>query len=156
DQVIVRRISNEAWLAEIGMNGETPQSRWNPFHLDWDRVVTDVQGNTITIDAPITCAIEARWGGGELYKYDDAGRIEHVGVENLRGVSEYDPSVRTEDYGNMDRPDYAAEEYYADENHYANFITIDNARNAWVRNATALHFVYAMVGTGAGSKWLTV
>lgn len=156
DQVIVRRISNEAWLAEIGMNGETPQSRWNPFNLDWDRVVTDVQGNTITIDAPITCAIEARWGGGELYKYDDAGRIEHVGVENLRGVSEYDPSVRTEDYGNMDRPDYAAEEYYADENHYANFITIDNARNAWVRNTTALHFVYAMVGTGAGSKWLTV
>jgi hypothetical protein len=56
----------------------------------------------------------------------------------------------------MDRPDYAAEEYYADENHYRDFISIDNAKNAWVRNATALHFVNSMVGTQRGSKWITV
>jgi hypothetical protein len=68
DTVIVRRIGNDEWIAAIGMNGETPQSRWKPFNLDWDRVVTDVQGNTITIDAPITCAIEKRWGGGEVMK----------------------------------------------------------------------------------------
>ena len=29
---------------------------------------TDVQGNTITVDAPITCAIEKRWGGGEVHQ----------------------------------------------------------------------------------------
>ena len=140
DTVIVRRIGNEEWIAAIGMNGETPQSRWKPFNVDWDRVVTDVQGNTITIDAPITCAIEKRWGGGEVMKYEDAGRIEKVGVENLRGMSEFDPTVRTKEYGNMDRPNYVAEEYYADENHYRNFITFDNMRNGWVRNATALAF----------------
>ena len=56
----------------------------------------------------------------------------------------------------MDRPNYAAEEYYADEDHYANFITFDNIKNAWVRNVTALHFVYSMVGTQRGSKWITV
>ena len=156
DTVIVRRIGNEEWIAAIGMNGETPQSRWKPFNLDWDRIVTDVQGNTITIDAPITCAIEKRWGGGELMKYEDPGRIEKVGVENLRGMSEFDPTVRTKEYGNMDRPNYVAEEYYADENHYRNFITFDNMRNGWVRNATALHFVYSMVGTARGSKWITV
>ena len=44
DTVIVRRIGNEEWIAAIGMNGETPQSRWKPFNVDWDRVVTDVQG----------------------------------------------------------------------------------------------------------------
>jgi hypothetical protein len=156
DTVIVRRMSNEAWMAEIGMNGETQQTRWKPFNVDWDRVVTDVQGNTITIDAPITCAIEKRWGGGEVMKYEDAGRIEKVGVENLRGVSEFDPAVRTAEYGNMDRPNYVAEEYYADENHYRNFITFDNVKDGWVRNATALHFVYSMVGTSRGSKWITV
>jgi hypothetical protein len=156
DTVIVRRFGNEDWIAAIGMNGETPQSRWKPFNLDWDRVVTDVQANIITIDAPITCAIEKRWGGGEVMKYDDPGRIEKVGVENLRGMSEFDPTVRTKEYGNMDRPNYVAEEYYADENHYRNFITFDNIRNGWVRNATALHFVYSMVGTARGSKWITV
>jgi hypothetical protein len=115
-----------------------------------------VQGNTIAIDAPITCAIEKRWGGGEILKYEDRGRIQHVGIENLRGMSEFDPAVRTREYGNMDRPNYIAEEYYADEAHYANFITFDNVKHGWVRNATALHFVNSMVGGGRGSKWLTV
>jgi hypothetical protein len=156
DAVIVRRIGNADWIAAVGMNGETPQSRWQPFNIDWDRVITDVQGNTITIDAPITCAIEKRWGGGELMAYDDRGRIEKVGVENLRGVSEFDPTVRTREYGNMDRPNYIAEEYYADENHYSNFIIFDNLKHGWVRNATALHFVNSMVGAARGSKWITV
>ena len=71
-------------------------------------------------------------------------------------MSEFDPSVRTTSYGNMDRENYVAEEYYSDENHYSNFITFDNIKNAWVRNATALHFVTSMVGTNAGSKWITV
>jgi len=156
DTVIVRRIGNADWIAAVGMNGETPQSRWQPFNVDWDRVVTDVQGNTITIDAPITCAIEKRWGGGDITKYDDPGRIEKVGIENVRGMSEFDPAVRTREYGNMDRPNYVAEEYYADENHYSNFITFDNMKHGWVRNATALHFVYSMVGAARGSKWITV
>ena len=156
DAVIVRRIGNADWIAAVGMNGEPPQSRWQPFDIDWDRIVTDVQGNTVTIDAPITCAIEKRWGGGELMKYDDPGRIEKVGIENLRGVSEFDPAVRTREYGNMDRPNYVVEEYFADENHYSNFITFDNMKHGWVRNATALHFVNSMVGTARGAKSITV
>jgi hypothetical protein len=156
DTVIVRRIGNEAWIAEVGMNGENPQSRWRPFNIDWDRVVTDVQGNTITIDAPVMCAIEKKWGGGEILKYEDPGRIEKVGVENMRGMSEFDPTKRTKVYGNMDRPNYAPEEYYSDEDHYSNFITFDNIKNGWVRNCTALHFVYSMVGTQRGSKWITI
>ncbi len=156
DTVIVRRIGNQDRVDAMGMNGESPASRWRPFSVDWDRVVVDVQGNTITIDAPITCAIEKRWGGGEVMKYEDPGRIEKVGVENLRGISEFDPTKRTKEYGNMDRPNYVGEEYYADEDHYANFITFDNMKNGWVRNATALHFVYSMVGTQRGSKWITI
>ncbi len=78
------------------------------------------------------------------------------GVENLRGMSEFDPTKRTEEYGNMDRPNYEGEEYYSDEDHYWNFITLDNISNAWVRNVTALHFAYSMVGTQRGAKWITV
>jgi hypothetical protein len=156
DTVVVRRIGNQEWIDAVGMNGDTPASRWRPFDLEWDRVVADVQGNTITIDAPITCAIEKRWGGGDVVKYDDQGRIDTAGVENLRAISEFDPARRSREYGNMDRPNYVAEEYYADEDHYRNFIVFDNIRNGWVRNATALHFVNSMVGTQRGSKWITV
>ena len=156
DTILVRRIGNQAWIDAVGMNGETPASRWRPFNVEWDRVVTEVQGDTITIDAPITCAIEQRWGGGEVVKYDDGGRISEVGVENLRAISEFDPTKRTTEYGNMDRPNYVAEEYYADEDHYRDFVIFTNAKNGWVRNATALHFVYSMVGTQRGAKWITV
>lgn len=156
DSVMVRRIGNQEWIDAVGMNGPDAQSRWRPFNVEWDRTVVDVQGNTITVDAPITCAIEKRWGGGELLKYDEGGRIQNVGVENLRAVSEFDPGKRTREYGNMDRPNYVAEEYYNDENHYRNFVIFDNMKNGWVRNATALHFVYSMVGTSRGAKWVTV
>jgi hypothetical protein len=116
----------------------------------------DVRDNTITVDAPITCAIEKLWVGGEVLKYTDPGRIENVGVENMRAMSEFDPSVRTKQYGNMDRQNYVAEEYYSDENHYRNFVIFDNTKNGFVRNSTALHFVYSMVGTSRGAKFVTV
>jgi hypothetical protein len=156
DTVIVRRIGNQDWIDAVGMNGPDNASRWRPFNVEWDRTVMDVQGDLITVDAPITCAIEKRWGGGEVLKYEEGGRIEKVGVENLRAVSEFDPTKRTREYGNMDRPNYVAEEYYNDENHYRNFVIFDNMKNGWVRNATALHFVYSMVGTSRGAKWVTV
>ena len=156
DTVIVRRIGNQEWIDAVGMNGAAPASRWRPFNVEWDRVVTAVDGNTITVDAPITCAIERQWGGGEVVASEDPGRIADVGVENLRAVSEFDPTKRTTEYGNMDRPNYVAEEYYADEDHYRDFVIFTNAKNGWVRNATAMHFVNSMVGTQRGTKWITV
>jgi len=156
DNVIVRRIGNQDWIDFMGMGSKTNRFSWRPFNVDWDRVVVAVQGNTLTIDAPITCAIEKQWGGGEVLKYDDSARIERVGVENLRGMSEFDPTVRTKDYGNMDRPNYAPEEYYSDENHYWTFIAFNNFKNGWVRNVTALHFGNSLAGAQRGAKWVTV
>jgi hypothetical protein len=162
DNVILRRIGNMDWIRELGEDSaKVGRNRWQPFNINYDRTIVDIKGNTITINAPIFCAIEARWGGGELYKYTDE-RIEQVGIENLRGVSEYDPSVRTRTYGNMDRDkldpkyQYQGEEYFSDENHYFNFINITNAKNVWVRNMTALHFGSSVVQSNAGSKWITV
>jgi len=162
DKVLVRRIGNMDWIKELGEDTATVgRNRWQPFNINYDRTITDIKGNTITIDAPIFCAIETRWGGGEVYKYNDE-RIEQVGIENLRGESEYDPSVRTRNYGNMDRDkldpkfQYKGDEYFSDENHYFNFINITNAKNVWVRNMSALHFGSSVVQTNAGSKWITV
>lgn len=162
DKVIVRRIGNEDWIKELGEDSATVgRNRWRPFDINYDRIITDIKGNTVTMDAPIFCAIEAQWGGGFLFKYNDT-RIENVGIENLRGESEYDPTVRTTEYGNMDRDKldakyrYKGEVYYSDENHYSNFINITNTKNAWVRNMSALHFVSSVVQVNAGSKWVTV
>jgi hypothetical protein len=161
DKVIVRRFGNENWVKELNMKDEIANSRAWKFEINYDREIISINGNTITIDAPIFTAIDERWGGGQLLKYVD-NRIEQVGIENLRGVSDYNPAVRTTTYGNMDRDkmkkeyQYQGDEYYSDENHYYNFISFGNAKNVWVRNVTALHFAYSAVITSGATKWLTV
>ncbi len=156
DTVLVRRHGNQAWIREIGQDLENEQWRWEPFTIENDRVITAIDGDIIEIDAPVMTAIEARWGGGDIVKYNDPGRIFNVGIENLRGVSDYDHMVRTTDYGNIDRHPYIGEEYYSDEKHYWTFIKVDNAKNVWIRNVIALHFAGSHISVRTGAKWVTI
>jgi len=163
DRILVRRVGNQDWIQAIGEDSiAAGRNRWRPFTITYDRVITEVKGNTIVVDAPIFTAVETRWGGGDIVKYNDE-RIENAGVENLRGISEYNPSVRQVAYGNMHVETttdpitrYEGNEYFSDENHVSNFIIISNAKNVWVRKICALHFVTSVVQSNAGSKWITV
>src|SRR5262249_38572390 len=122
DRVIVHRPSPLNWLQDIGMNSAAiGKTSWQPgqIDLDSDRVITaiDPVHNLITVDAPLTNALEQKYGeslphstgpiyAGWVYRYRftevrdpvtdkilQPGRIDHVGVENLSGVSEYDPKL---------------------------------------------------------------
>jgi hypothetical protein len=143
DSVIVRRAGNAAWIRELGMDHIPPRAdggavhQWSPFELEFERIVTAVDGDRLTLDSPITCAIETRWGGGAVREFRDQ-RIRNCAVENLRGVSAFDPAV-TSLYGRE------REKYHSDEDHAWSLISIDNAAEAWVRHVTALHFGYACV-----------
>jgi hypothetical protein len=154
DTILVRRYSGIEWIKELGLD----YKRWEgkPGSYNFDRIITRIEGDTVTVDAPITIAIEAKWGGGDIVKYLDKGRIQNVGVENLRGISDFDTTVTTNEYGNIDRTPYVAARYYSDETHYWNFISLDNACNAWVCNFTALNFASSCVAVGEGCKWVTV
>src|SRR5262245_40998399 len=73
DTVIVRRTGNADWIRFIAMDRITPRPsdpsstrQWQPFELRFDRVITAISGKRITVDAPLTCAIEAKWGGGSV------------------------------------------------------------------------------------------
>ena len=156
DTVLCRRHGNQDWIHELGMDLENENWRWKPFTIEYDRIIKNIEGNKITVDVPITCAIEKKWGGGEIAKYTDEGRISQVGIENLRGMSEFDMTVRTNEFSNIDRHPYYGEEYYSDEKHYWNFIVMNNTKNAWIRNVTALHFAGSMVSIREGSKWVTL
>ncbi len=153
ENIIVRRIGNKDWISAINMDRITPRPtggtrQWEPFNLDYDRVVTRIAGDLITIDAPIVCAIETRWGGGEILQVDKSGRIAHIGIEDLRGVSEFDKNI-TAEYGKEKT------RYFSDEQHAWDFISIENAENVWVKNITARHFGYSAVNIGR-AKWVTV
>jgi hypothetical protein len=159
DTVIVRRVGNQDWIHYIKMDQITvrPNSggtrQWEPFDLNFNRVITAIDGRAITIDAPITCAIESRWGGGTLAKSSESGLIDEVGVENIRAVSEYDASITraTSDDGEKNVPTYAS-----DEQHAMQFVSFDNVKNAWARNLTAQHFYHGISHSKAGAKWVTI
>ena len=154
DTVIVRRRSNTEWVHFIGMDRipERPGNpnstvQWKPFNLDFDRVITEIRGDRVSVDAPIVCAIEERWGGGEVLAYTDANRIRQVGIEGLRCVSEFDPSVKASNGG---------KQYAADEKHCDSFVEFDDVVNAWARDLAGLHLVGSCVHLDKGAKWVTV
>jgi hypothetical protein len=151
DTILVRRVGNAAWIHELGMD-DMPVQRsgtrdWTSFDIESDRVITAIDANQITIDAPICCAMDKRWGGGEIVRYTDPGRITQVGVENLRAISEFDKSV-TKKLGN--------DNYFADEQHATDAIAFNNCKNAWARNIAAIHFIHGVAKMDHAAKWVTV
>lgn len=100
DEIIVQRPSTVEWISVLGMDKITPDKpglvQWKPGSKDlkYERTITTIVGDKITIDAPLVNALQKEFGGGFIYKTEFPGRIENVGVENLRGESEFDDSIR--------------------------------------------------------------
>jgi hypothetical protein len=144
DAVIVHRPSPANWIHDIGM--DVAPNPWQPGtrDLDSDRVITAIDGNRVTIDAPLTNALDQQYGGGTLYKYSFPGRIFNVGVESVRGDSAFNPDVRD------------AQGHQVDEDHAWDFITTVGVENAFVRHVAAAHFAFSAVDVLKTSKWVTV
>lgn len=145
DRVLVYRPSTTNWIEDLGMDLLGPASGGAVDVVPWtagskdlnsDRVITRIEGNRIMLDAPLTCAIEAKYGGGTIRKFTWSGRINNVGVEDLRGVS-----------------DFSGPE---DEAHAWTFLGLDSVENAWVRRVTSQYFGYACVALNSGSRTVTV
>ena len=152
DRVIVHRPSTVEWIAALGMDRiemKHPRvKQWEPgsYDLRFDRVITGVDGNRVTVDAPMGNAFEKVYGGGWIYHYTFEGRIEQVGIEHIRGISEFDDSI----------PDRRQEGEFADEDHGWNFVVFERVQNGWARDITSVHFGYSCVTLGRLSKWMTV
>ena len=50
-------------------------------------MITAINGDTITIDTPLTNSLDAQYGGGTIYEYTWSGRISNVGL-NFYGYSD--------------------------------------------------------------------
>ncbi|MGV3600388.1 MAG: DUF6298 domain-containing protein [Dyadobacter fermentans] len=143
DRIRVVRPSTAEWIKNLKMEefgGETGWLGWKPGQRDitWDRTVTAVSGNSITIDAPITTALDAKFGGGFVVPYQWAGRISHVGIENIRIESTFDTKNRK------------------DENHRWMGVTFENIENAWVRQVTFKHLAGSAVAVYESASKVTV
>lgn len=156
DCVVVERPSTAEWIHAIGMDriehntaaGLKGEQQWRPgkYNLRFERAVAAILGDKITLDAPLCNSLDTKYGGGWVYRYEHPGRIERVGVESIRCVSEFDASVR----------DPRQEKRYGDEKHGWRAVTIDRAEDCWVREVTALHFGYACVEVRYQTRRVTV
>jgi hypothetical protein len=141
DRIIVYRPGTMQWIKDLKMDQivereGTKQWQPNEYNLQYERVITKVNGNTISIDNPIVMAMEPKYGGGEIYKYTFEGRINNVGVENLSCESEYLSDTA--------------------ENHSWDAVLFDRIENGWVKNVSARYFAFAGVHLNAWAKNISV
>ena len=113
---------------------------WHPGEIDlrWNRQITAVNGNQVTLNAPITCSIEQRWGGAKAIIYENKGLISECGVENLSLASDYDHA----------RP--------LDEDHCWDGIYVAEAENCWVRMVNFQHFAGSAIVIQKSTQQVTV
>ena len=104
-----------------------PARRRNSLSMQWEREIQAVEGDKITLDAPLTYEISARTGSADVCLLDWPGRIHQAGIENLRLTSVYD------------------ENNLKDENHAWIAVAMENIRDAWVRRVEFRHFAGSAV-----------
>lgn len=140
DRVMVTRPSTKEWIASLGceiFGGGISALGWKEGDMDltWDRTVSEVNGNRITLDAPLTVALDAGYGISFVTAYRWNGRISDCGIENITLISDYD------------------RRYPKDEDHSWTGVSIENAENCWVRQVNFKHFAgSAVIVQRTGSK----
>ena len=95
DPVFIRRPVTAAWIHFMGMdtlvrNGR--QQRWmnDEGQISYERTITTVSGNRLTLDVPLPDAIDARFlkaASATVEKITPARRITHCAIESLQVVS---------------------------------------------------------------------
>jgi len=150
NKVFVHRIPNDAWISLLGMNlltsiipKDATTTDWtaSAYDMDSERKITAVNGNVITLDAPIMDVIDPLYSTGELVKFNDS-RIQKCGIENMRISSTYAPSLTTA--------------RSTDENHGWEAVSFDNIYNSWAKNLEVYYFGYSAVHIKSGASFITV
>jgi hypothetical protein len=141
--VIVQRPETASWICAIGMD-QIPQrkdghpiSQWQPGPgLQFERTLTAIDNNQITIDAPLTNALELSYEQSTIWPYALKSRIAQVGIENLHASAAFSDAMQS---------------YFS-----SLFIDIQSLENGWVSNVAADGFANGLVTVGGGSRWITV
>jgi hypothetical protein len=128
DEILVQRSSTHRWLATAGLGGAMPG-------LVFERRITEIDGHRITLDVPLTNALEHDLTEATVARFRFPDRVAEVGIERLAGRAAFD---ERSDLGD------------------GIFIDIDAAMNAWTRQVRADGYEGGAVSLEQFSKWVTV
>jgi hypothetical protein len=103
--VIITRPVTSAWVSFMGMTAADLGTTCGGSPCNWidvgsdelrtDRTITAINGNQITLDAPMSDSINSTYcgvDGATLQAYTFSGRISQVGVENLSAIAPAPPN----------------------------------------------------------------
>ncbi len=145
DRIVITRPSTAEWITALHMRGlpgtyANQRLDWAPGsrNLVWDRIVERVEGSKITVDAPITTALEKRYGGGTIALVTAIEPVSYVGIDNLTIVSDSAPG------------------HPKDEDHSWIAIALDHVEDAWVRGVTMRGFAGSAVRIGPRARRITI
>ncbi|MEG1585292.1 MAG: DUF6298 domain-containing protein [Bacteroidales bacterium] len=143
ESVMIYRPSTTGWIERLGCNhfgGGITALGWKAGDADirWNRQIKKIEGNKITLDAPLSMAIDPAYGGGKLLKYSWDGVVSECGIENMELISDYNTA------------------YPKDEDHCWTGISVENARDCWVRKVNFRHFAGSAVILQPSASRITV
>ncbi|MCD0489347.1 DUF6298 domain-containing protein [Pedobacter sp. MC2016-14] len=143
DQISIHRPSTVNWIADLKnehFGGGITSLGWKAGQREiyWDRKVLSVNGSVLTLDAPLTTALDTTYGGGTVQKYTWNGRIQQSGVENMSIKSDFDAKNPKDEY------------------HRWTGISLQNVQDAWVRQVVFEHFAGSVVNVQESASRITV
>jgi hypothetical protein len=136
DNIILVHPCTAEWLAAVDYGATGIDEPWSVDSqpITYNRRVTDVSGNRVTVDAPIFNHLDRSLAQTYAYTWDRADLVTEAGVENLRIHIEFagDPDV--------------------DEAHAWVAIRLRGLEDGWIRGCTFRHFAKAGVETNETTR----
>ncbi|MBU0476263.1 MAG: T9SS type A sorting domain-containing protein [Bacteroidetes bacterium] len=143
DNIIIYHPCTATWLEAIDYGGtmsgepgaEAADVPWavGSQPIVFNRYITKIEGNIITIDAPLFNTLIQSLSQSYIYKYGRGALRTNIGIENLR------VDIETHNLTN-------------DESHAYNAIDLFLIEDAWIRNVTTLHFYEAGFRTNTATR----
>lgn len=143
NEIVITKQLTKEWIGALSMNefgGETGWLGWKvgDWNISWNRIVTSIEDNKITLDAPLTMALDNAFGTTSVQLVKSSGKLTNIGIENLKMDSEFDTT-------NL-----------KDELHRWQAISMNHVKNAWVRQVNFEHFAGGAVSLLRNTQQITV
>lgn len=128
DTIFVRFTPNQTWLDETYANYylNSGDINWDTgtYTINYERIITHIDGDSITIHSPVILPMQVKFGGGEIVKRSlNRKRLHNVGVEQMRLVG----------------PGITATCPADDPGRLQTAVHFEYTENSWIRGITVLH-----------------
>jgi hypothetical protein len=144
DDIVIHRPKTQRWICAIGTDvlpsrkdgRATPPWRARGA-LTFERRIVSVDGNRVTVDAPLTNALEKEYTQAFVTRLEFPERITEVGVEHLSTVGDFTNHLRCP----------------SSKSDFLRFLAV---ANGWVKNVRVQGYAGEAVTLDSSSKWVTV